>query len=176
VSYAADAPDRSSDAIAGPHVADPWFLAQSDNSVQVLQRYLDAVNGGDVNAASVAFSANAMYHGGGCRPDPCVGQAAIEHEILRAMSTNTNTSLRSVDISGDRLIWSGYQDSDAIRAAGFEHLTTMGTLRIDGDVIVDYRVWLDTTDPLTTLYVDQSEPTYWRAPAAPEPDTKHALD
>jgi hypothetical protein len=71
-------------------------------------------------------------------------------------------------------IWSGYEDSDAIRAAGFEHLTTMGMLQIDGDVIADYRVWFDTGDPLTTLYVDESEQAYLHSPAALEPETKHA--
>ena len=57
------------------------------------------------------------------------------------MSTTTHTRLSGVDISLDRLIWSGYQDSYAIRAAGFEHFTTMGKLQIDGNVIADYRVW-----------------------------------
>jgi len=37
----------------------------------------------------------------------------------------------------------------------------------DGDAIVDYRVWLDNADTLTALYVQQLEPVYWRAPAAP---------
>jgi hypothetical protein len=37
---------------AGPYVVDPWFLAQSANSVQFLQRYLHAVNSGAVDATS----------------------------------------------------------------------------------------------------------------------------
>jgi len=101
------------------------------------------------------------------------GQAAIKGEILRTVSSNAHTTLRSVDISGDNLIWSGDQDSDAIRAKGFDRLTTFGTMVVDGDVIAEYRVWFDPTDPLTALYLEQWEPAYQRAP---EPDTKHALD
>jgi hypothetical protein len=52
----------------------------------------------------------------------------------------------------------------------------LGLVRVDGDAIVDYRIWLDNTDPLTALYVQELELVYQRRPAAPEPDTKHALD
>ena len=174
--HAAAVPSTSSSQVEARHVVDRWFMPEPGGPAQIHERYLDAINRGDVATAAGLFSPNAMYHGGGCQPDPCVGLTAIAQEVLTSVLTNTHASLRTADVSGDRLVWSGDLDSDTIRAAGFDHVATLGTLRTDGDVIVDYRLWFDTSDPMTALFVQDSEPTYQRAPAAPEPDTKHALD
>lgn len=86
------------------------------------------------------------------------GTAAIEHEIVGSVADDTHMSIRFADVQGNHLIWSG----DLVSG--------------DDDAIVDYRVWLDIPDPLTVDYAQQLESAYQRPPAAPEPDTKHALD
>jgi hypothetical protein len=115
-----------------------------------------AINRGEVAAAAGNFSPNAMYHGGGCQPDPCVGLTAIAQEVLTSVLTNTHASLRTAEVSGDRLVWSGDLDSDVIRAAGLDHVATLGTTRTEGDLIVDYRVWFDTSDTVTAQFVQDS--------------------
>jgi ketosteroid isomerase-like protein len=176
VGYTEGAADGPSYALPGRHVVDRWFLEQSTSPLDVQQRYFNAVERGDAAGATAAFSANAVYHGGGCQPDPCVGLAAIEQEIVRTVADGAHTTMRYADVEGNQLIWSGDLVSDAVRAAGFDYVTAMGSMRVDGDEIVDYRVWPDITDPVTGLYIQRLEPAYQRAPAAPEPDTKHALD
>lgn len=84
--------------------------------------------------------------------------------------------MRTVDIEGNQLTWRGSVDSDVIRADGFNYVTAAGTMRIAGGTIADHRVWLDMADSITALYVQQLDPAYRRAPAAPKPDTKHSLD
>ncbi len=176
VGHAEGLVQRSSHTITDRHVVDGWFLEQTSTPAEIATRYVDAINRGDVARAVAVFSDNDIYHGGGCGTDACVGQAAIEREIRRAVAGAERMRVRSSEIAGNKLIWSGELESDAIRAAGLDYLTTMGTILTGDDVIVDYRVWPDLTDPLTALYVQQLAPAYQRVLAAPEPDTRHSLD
>src|SRR6266571_4406051 len=56
-------------------VRDRWYLDIDPASVH--QRYIDATNRGDVATAVALFAQDAVYQGGSCQPDPCIGQLAI---------------------------------------------------------------------------------------------------
>lgn len=162
--------------LAARHVVDQWFREPLTTPLDVQQRYLDALDRGDVAGALAAFSPDAVYHGGNCQPSPCVGPAAIEQAIVRSVADDTHLTIHSAQVEGNHLTWSGELTSGDVRASGFDHLAAMGSMLADGDAIVDYRVWLDNADTLTALYVQELESVYRRAPGAPEPDTKHALE
>lgn len=130
------------------------------------------MNRGDAAGALSLFSEDAVYLGDGCQPEPCVGKAAIGRQLTR--NVGTRTQLVGADLSGTRLMWRAVTDSDSIRAAGFDHVATMGTMLGHDNLIADYRVWFDVTDPSTSHYVDELTSTQVRAPAHPEPDTKYA--
>jgi ketosteroid isomerase-like protein len=148
-------------------VGDRWYLDVDPAAVH--QRYLDATNRGDVAAAVALFSQDAVYLGGSCQPDPCVGHAAIQGDIAGNVASHVRVTRLSSEIDGDTLTWRSEVVADGVRAAGVERIITLGTTQVRAATIVNHHFRFDTSDPQTAVYAAFLVTRQGPAPDAPAP-------
>ncbi len=124
----------------GPEGTELAF-AQPDEST-THQRWLDAINRGEVNTAVMLFTEDAVFDdGGGCRwPFMCVGPDEVQPQI--ATLVQKNTQIKVTDIRGFSTPWTRWTTawfevrSDSVRAAGVERILQATTVALRGDKIV----------------------------------------
>jgi ketosteroid isomerase-like protein len=131
-------------------VGDRWYLAVDPAAVH--QRYLDATNRGDVAAAVAMFAQDAVYQGGSCQPNPCVGQVAIQGDIAGNVASHVSVTRLSAQVDGDTLTWRSEVAADGVRAAGVERIITLGTTQVRAATIVNHHFRFDTSDAQTAVY------------------------
>ncbi|MGI9145541.1 MAG: hypothetical protein ACR2IK_03165 [Chloroflexota bacterium] len=131
-------------------VRDRWYLDIDPAAVH--QRYLDATNQGDVGAAVALFAQDAVYQGGSCQPNPCVGQVAIEGDIAGNVASHVHVTRLSAQVDGDTLTWRSEVVADGVRAAGVDRILTLGTTQVRASTIVKHQFRFDTSDPQTARY------------------------
>jgi SnoaL-like domain len=153
---------------AVPHLGDRWYLDLDPAAVH--QRYIDATNRGDVAGAVALFAQDAVYQGGSCQPDPCVGQAGIQGDNAGNVASHVRVTRLSAQVDGDTLTWRSEVVADGVRAAGVERIITLGTTQVRAATIVKHHFRFDISDPQTAVYADflgarQGDP----APDAPAP-------
>jgi hypothetical protein len=131
-------------------VRDRWYLDIDPASVH--QRYIDATNRGDVAAAVALFAQDAVYQGGSCQPDPCVGQVAIQGDIAGNVASHVHVTRISALVDGDTLTWRSEVVADGVRAAGVDRIVTLGTTQVRDSTIVKHQFRFDVSDPQTAVY------------------------
>ena len=76
-------------------------FAQTD-PLAVYHRYLDASARGDAAAAADVFAEDGVFvGGGGCRPTPCVGKAAIRRAFENIAAAHQQLSNVTTEVSGN---------------------------------------------------------------------------
>jgi SnoaL-like domain len=148
-------------------VGDRWYLDLDPAAVH--QRYLDATNRGDVDAAVALFAQDAVYQGGSCQPAPCVGQVAIQGDIAGNVASHVHVTRLSAQSDGDTLTWRSEVVSDGVRAAGVERIITLGATQVRAATIVNHHFRFDTSDPQTAVYAAFLVTRQGPAPDAPAP-------
>jgi hypothetical protein len=149
-------------------VRDRWYLDIDPASVH--QRYVDATNRGDVAGAVALFAQDAVYQGGSCQPNPCVGQIAIQGDIAGNVASHVHVTRISAQVDADMLTWRSEVVADGVRAAGVDRIVTRGTTQVRDSTIVKHQFRFDMSDPQTAVYAaflvaHQPQP----APDAPVP-------
>jgi hypothetical protein len=131
-------------------VRDRWYLDTDPASVH--QRYIDATNRGDVAAAVALFAQDAVYQGGSCQPDPCLGQVAIQGDIAGNVASHVHVTRISAQVDGDTLTWRSEVVADGVHAAGVDRIVTLGTTQVRDSTIVKHQFRFDLSDPQTAVY------------------------
>ena len=131
-------------------VRDRWYLDIDPASVH--QRYIDATNRGDVAGAVALFAEDAVYQGGSCQPDPCIGQIAIQGDIAGNVASHVHVTRISAQVDGDTLTWRSEVAADGVRAAGVDRIVTLGTTQVRDSTIVKHQFHFDMSDPQTAAY------------------------
>jgi uncharacterized protein (TIGR02246 family) len=142
-------------------------IAQTD-PLAVYHRYLDASSRGDAAAVADIFAEDGVFvGGGGCRPTPCVGKAAIRQAFENIAAAHQQVSVVATEVSGNTVAFRAEAVNDSIRAAGLERILSAGTAEVRGDRIAELRALPDPSDPQTARYLAwQAAQTPAQTPAA----------
>jgi len=140
-------------------------VAAQTSPMEVYQKYLDAYGRGDVAGIVALFADDAVFvGGGGCRPTPCVGQAAIRTAYERQLTGRYQLSLLDAQVDGETIRWRASVQNEATHAASVARIITTGTTDVRGGKIVALRALPDPSDPETATFIA------WQArQAAPMP-------
>jgi hypothetical protein len=141
---------QADSALQSDIVRDRWYLDIDPASVH--QRYIDATNRGDVAGAVALFAEDAVYQGGSCQPNPCVGQMAIQGDIDGNVASHVHVTRISAQVDGDTLTWRSEVVADGVRAAGVDRIVTLGTTQVRDSTIVKHLFRFDVSDPQTAAY------------------------
>ncbi|HZO30521.1 MAG TPA: nuclear transport factor 2 family protein [Chloroflexota bacterium] len=144
---------------------DVGIVAAQMSPMEVYQKYLDAYRRGDVAGIVALFSDDAVFvGGGGCRPTPCVGQAAIRAAYQNQFTGHYQLTLLDAQVDGETIRWRASVQNEATHAAGVARIITTGTTEVRDGKIVALRGLPDPSDPETATFVA------WQArQAAPMP-------
>lgn len=130
--------------------------------MEVYQKYLDARDRGDVEAVVSLFTEDGVFvGGGGCRPTPCVGSAAIRTSFQNQIVGHYKATLLDSRVEGDTVVWRASIENDMTRAAGVASIRTAGTTVVRDGKIAELRALPDPTDPETARFLE------WQARQAP---------
>jgi ketosteroid isomerase-like protein len=136
-------------------------LAQA-SPMEVYQKYLDARDRGDVEAVVSLFAEDGVFvGGGGCRPTPCVGSAAIRTSFRNQVVGHYRATLLDSRVEGDTVFWRATIENDMTLAAGIPRIRTAGTTVVRGGKIAELRALPDPSDPDTARFLE------WQARQAP---------
>ena len=136
-------------------------LAQA-SPMEVYQRYVEARDRGDVETIVSLFAEDGVFvGGGGCRPTPCVGSAAIRTSFQNQIVGHYKATQLDSRVEGDTVIWRASIENDLTRAAGIAQIRTAGTTVVRGGKITELRALPDPTDAETARFLE------WQARQAP---------
>ena len=141
--------------VLGPNGHAGSARAQDVDRAGVVQRFIDARNAGDVDAALATFTANALYVGPGqcVEATPCVGADAVRRNLEILKSGHSLLSVVSMQVSGGAVTGQFESRSDASRAAGVDRTVSSFIAQVPQDKIADWLQVSDLTDPQTAQYV-----------------------
>lgn len=121
----------------------------------IYRSHIDASNRGDISAALSGYTDDAELLGGPiCRPNPCVGKAAIEKHFANGVTNHRRIDILDIQVSGDTLLSRVEVRNDPLRAAGFERISNKGTLTFRGDKIARHVIQNDLSDPQTAAFAN----------------------
>ncbi len=124
--------------------------AQETDPDAVFDEFVDAVNGGDVDAALALFTEDATWtRGGRCPPGACVGTDAIRGELQKDVADHHQIVIIEVEVSGSMLTGRTELRTDVTRAEGIERAIQTVTLEFYGEKISSLEIAPDFTDPMT---------------------------
>jgi uncharacterized protein (TIGR02246 family) len=136
--------------------------AAQASPMEVYQRYLDARDRGDVDAVVSLFAEDGVFvGGGGCRPTPCVGSAAIRTSFQNQVAGHYKATLLDARVEGDTVFWRASIENDMTLAAGVARIRTAGTTVVRDGKITELRALPDPTDAETARFLE------WQARQSP---------
>lgn len=122
--------------------------------LDVYQRYIEAYERGDVAAIVSLFADDGVFvGGGGCRPTPCVGKAAIQRAYESQLTGNYRLTVLDRQVAGDTISWRATLVNDATSAAGVARIVTTGTAEVRAGKIASLRGLPDPSDAETATFV-----------------------
>jgi ketosteroid isomerase-like protein len=119
------------------------------------QRVLDAASKGDIPAVMANYTDAAEFRGAPtCRPDPCVGKAAIQKRFEEQQRAGTRVTIVGTQVSGNTLTTRAEVRNESIASAGVERIISVGTVTFEGDKIARQVLENDTSDPQTATFAN----------------------
>ena len=126
--------------------------------VVVQQQLLDALAKGDVAAALMLFTDDAVIdtESGHCARAPCVGKAAIEQDLERYVADHSRSvTVLNTYVAGGILVTRFEAHSATIQKAGVERIILWGIREMRGDKIASVRCCLpERTDSQTARFLE----------------------
>ena len=155
--------------LLSPHGRGRPARAQEVDRAAIVQKYIDAVNAGDIDAAMATFTANALVVGPvTCtEASPCIGSDAIRRSLQTQASIHLSSSVNGMQVSGSAVTGRLESTSPSIRSAGVDRLVRTFIAQIPQDKITDWLSVPDNTDPQTAKYAAAQQAL---APQALAPD------
>jgi pimeloyl-ACP methyl ester carboxylesterase len=135
------------------------------------QRWLNALNRGDVEGALALFTSDAIYQGGyTCQRLSCRGKDGIRSELQTLVDDHWAAS--KIDIQQSSTTWDTWTigrfelRSDAVSAAGQERVLGVSTVVARGEQIASVQMRFDHIDPQSAAFI-KSRPAPAPFPAPP---------
>jgi SnoaL-like protein len=123
---------------------------------------VDARDRGDTESVVSLFAKDGIFiGGGGCRPTPCVGSAAIRTSFQNQVAGHYRITQLDARVEGDTVIWRASAENDMTRAAGVARILTAGITVVRDGKITELRALPDPTDAETARFLE------WQARLAP---------
>jgi ketosteroid isomerase-like protein len=118
----------------------------------VLNTQNEAQNRGDVAAVMATYADNATVEAGGlCMP--CVGKAAIQQEVERRVSQNTQVEVLSISESGDTATGVLHVVEAGFAACGVERILVNFTFVVENDTMTNWTSGPDLSDEQSAKFI-----------------------
>lgn len=145
----------------------PAANAQETDPAAIFDEFVDAINGGDVDAALALFTEDATWtRGGRCPPGTCAGTDAIRGELEKDVDDHHRIDVVDVEVSGSTLTARTELRTDGTREEGIERVIQTVTLEFDEDKISSLLIVPDLTDPMTAEIRARRLPTSGSGPSS----------
>jgi hypothetical protein len=136
-------------------VAAPVLAAGNVNPATLAQQDLAAESRGDVAAALALYSDDAIIQGGGlCATAPCVGKAAIQHELERRVAAKNHATIVGKYVSGNVAVVKAEVKIGFIEWTGVDHVVVWTIYETKGDKIAVATLVGQRTDPQTARFIE----------------------
>jgi len=149
------------------------FLAQvraPTDPAAVLQRFQDAVNDGDVDAAMRLVSPDIAYAGDSACPDqdPCVGTRTFRRALEVSIANQVHTTMVGrAQVAGTTVRVSTLTTSPGRTAIGVDHTSAEVTASVVDGTILSFRSEPDRDDAQTLWWLDHNSAAHGRSLSAP---------
>ncbi len=133
-------------------VASTMAVAQ-DDPVQVIQKFYDARNRGDIDAALAFWADDAVQDGAGCWP-PCVGKAAIRKRLDRHVNEIKLTRTIIASYPSGNIVTQRLETRHKFsRDAKLDRIICWSIWEVKAGKLVYLRHVHDRTDPQTARFI-----------------------
>ena len=132
-----------------------------DDPALVVQRFQDASNQGDVDAAMALVAPDLSYIAGPACPAerPCIGTDAIRRDVQLFISDRAySSSTGNRGVSGTTVRVQLGTERSVQQSIGVERTLSDVTAEVRDGQISSWRSVSDTTDPQTAWWLDQQSP------------------